>query len=324
MCPIVPRSRAASNDQIPLWPYACALAKRRLSLASTSSIYDQLSGDLVLTKDALCQLDYTTPAAFRARPSKSAGPTCRHTHSCQSSLASPTGSGETSEIWSGRRGSNPRPTAWKAVTLAELLPPSRRSPPVARRFGEASPRAPLCTSLTRHPRAVRAPVLYFNRHRGRRAKRGAAAKPPLSRRRANRHALRGSAARPPLPLPPDKNREAMLPPPTASSNPPFLSLAREPAGRLVGRRRVRTSVARRRQVYSLLRLTALPPPRNTSTSAVRSRARPLSASVSSETVGHGPLAHLCGVACRAPFPETAHSRRSPFIGAGGGIEPPTC
>ena len=38
------------------------------------------------------------------------------------------------------------------------------------------------------------------------------------------------------------------------------------AGRMKvgGEGRVRTSVARRRQVYSLLRLTALPPPRNTS------------------------------------------------------------
>ena len=34
-----------------------------------------------------------------------------------------------------------------------------------------------------------------------------------------------------------------------------------------GEGRVRTSVARRRQVYSLLRLTALPPPRNTSRAA---------------------------------------------------------
>src|SRR5207248_10697237 len=39
------------------------------------------TGDLVLTKDALCQLSYI------------------------------------GGVWSGRRGSNPRPTAWKAVTL---------------------------------------------------------------------------------------------------------------------------------------------------------------------------------------------------------------
>ena len=40
------------------------------------------TADLVLTKDALCQLSYIGP-----------------------------------KNWSGRRGSNPRPTAWKAVTL---------------------------------------------------------------------------------------------------------------------------------------------------------------------------------------------------------------
>ena len=49
------------------------------------------TGDLVLTKDALCQLSYI-------------GLT-----SCSQPLGGDT--------WSGRRGSNPQPTAWKAVTL---------------------------------------------------------------------------------------------------------------------------------------------------------------------------------------------------------------
>ena len=47
----------------------------------------------------------------------------------------------------------------------------------------------------------------------------------------------------------------------ANRNPPPL---KAPAAKVGGEGRVRTSVARRRQVYSLLRLTALPPPRNTS------------------------------------------------------------
>ena len=63
---------------------------RRLKwLANRSGADDQnRTGDLVLTKDALCQLSYIGLGI------------------------KPCGGG-----WSGRRGSNPRPTAWKAVTL---------------------------------------------------------------------------------------------------------------------------------------------------------------------------------------------------------------
>ena len=117
------------------------------------------TGDLVLTKDALCQLSYIglTRAGFArglatlCRPTQSAAPTharsrpafgspfdlhsrlrasaLRPRRELQASEARPS-SGRwladsahsslrqpASEGWSGRRGSNPRPTAWKAVTL---------------------------------------------------------------------------------------------------------------------------------------------------------------------------------------------------------------
>ena len=71
------------------------------------------TGDLVLTKDALCQLSYI-------------GLT-----SCSQPLGGDT--------WSGRRGSNPQPTAWKAVTLP--LSYSRQKSR-ARRLGSSNEPAP--------------------------------------------------------------------------------------------------------------------------------------------------------------------------------------
>src|SRR5712671_4234250 len=82
--------------------FTCGLLRSNFSLAmstiplstfyvrstSGADVQDR-TGDLVLTKDALCQLSYI-------------GSVNSH---------SPSG------VWSGRRGSNPRPTAWKAVTL---------------------------------------------------------------------------------------------------------------------------------------------------------------------------------------------------------------
>jgi hypothetical protein len=68
---------------------------------------------------------------------------------------------------------------------------------------------------------------------------------------------------------------------------------RADARKVGGEGRVRTSVARRRQVYSLLRLTALPPPRNTSRTTFRARLPWISAPVSSETVGCCPQACTC-------------------------------
>src|SRR5258708_25159383 len=87
--------RAAVKVVLPwsMWPMVptltCGLLRSNFSLAMSSNLAlrygadDQnRTGDLVLTKDALCQLSYI-----------GLGP---------------------SRIWSGRRGSNPRPTAWKA------------------------------------------------------------------------------------------------------------------------------------------------------------------------------------------------------------------
>ena len=104
-------------------------------------------------------------------------------------LACPAIARVASEGWSGRRGSNPRPTAWKAVTL------------------------PLSYSRLRD-------ASHF-------------AAAPFRRGR-------------PAPYRPSLRQ----PPPRVSA-----------AAKQTQEGRVRTSVARRRQVYSLLRLTALPPPR---------------------------------------------------------------
>ena len=101
------------------------------------------TGDLVLTKDALYLLSYigspsrclspTTlwragpPLATTVRPS--ANPLCLlpprlngqgdwpASRSSPSRRLSAPSVSAASEGWSGRRGSNPRPTAWKAVTL---------------------------------------------------------------------------------------------------------------------------------------------------------------------------------------------------------------
>src|SRR5688572_29131869 len=120
-----------------------------------------------------------------------------------------------SEGWSGRRGSNPRPTAWKAVTL------------------------PLSYSR------LRGPLLPLSRRYGGHARRVRQSHP------VGDHALDTRGA-----------REARLPPNQQRHQNRAAPL--EPRGGLRGfggQGRVRTSAARRRQVYSLLRLTALPPPR---------------------------------------------------------------
>src|SRR6188768_498628 len=77
------------------------------------------TGDLVLTKDALCQLSYI---GLRASPRARAHPTNLRASFRLASGWLASRSGERAERairggWSGRRGSNPRPTAWKAVTL---------------------------------------------------------------------------------------------------------------------------------------------------------------------------------------------------------------
>ena len=111
-----------------------------------------------------------------------------------------------------KRGSNPRPTAWKAVTLPLSYSRLRDSHlALTRRFGGQARRH----SQTPHQQPPYSPSAFaFCRRDSLRAKVGS---------------------------------------PSRSSR-----FTRAEAG---GEGRVRTSVARRRQFYSLLRLTALPPPR---------------------------------------------------------------
>ena len=88
------------------------------------------TGDLVLTKDVLCQLSYIglrlggsarlgfgrhVGRCYPARtdtPREARGLPAGARRRSRRSTAKPASGG-----WSGRRGSNPRPTAWKAVTL---------------------------------------------------------------------------------------------------------------------------------------------------------------------------------------------------------------
>ncbi len=112
-----------------------------------------------------------------------------------------------------------------------------------------------------------------------------------------------------------KTPEGSLPsPPTSSSAPTSPARWRE----VGGEGRVRTSVARRRQVYSLLRLTALPPPRY----HVRSKTG----------YSRAPCLGLSRPRCRLYFGVRASGvpedplrliqgkwRRGPTDGAGGGI-----
>ena len=133
--------------------------------------------------------------------------------------------------WSGRRGSNPRPTAWKAVTL-----PLSYSRLRARRL--AGPRALATSRYGGHARQTsccRLPVSH------RRSANSVLTAAPRNARLAARHIERRG----------DPPHQPCLP--GANSH----CAGRRKVG---GEGRVRTSVARRRQVYSLLRLTALPPP----------------------------------------------------------------
>ena len=80
------------------------------------------TGDLVLTKDALCQLSYIGSLRSHVRLHRAASSdSLRPQLACQPKLAplAPMSVAQVrrGEGWSGRRGSNPRPTAWKAVTL---------------------------------------------------------------------------------------------------------------------------------------------------------------------------------------------------------------
>src|SRR3984893_9431166 len=132
MCPMVPTFTCGllrSNFSLAMSNDPRRLSKIRGAHPSLVAGADDQNrtGDLVLTKDALCQLSYiglvshqTHAIRRRLRPEAwvADGPRLRsrHTHH----PAHPAGAGaqpQAGEGWSGRRGSNPRPTAWKAVTL---------------------------------------------------------------------------------------------------------------------------------------------------------------------------------------------------------------
>ena len=129
MCPMVPT-------------FTCGLLRSNFSLAMSAILVvlsvpfalarraagadDQdRTGDLVLTKDALCQLSYIglrlRVARVRVALRPISRPSLRASSDCLAPSAGLPAEARSrivaSEGWSGRRGSNPRPTAWKAVTL---------------------------------------------------------------------------------------------------------------------------------------------------------------------------------------------------------------
>jgi hypothetical protein len=136
-------------------------------------------------------------------------------------------------------------------STTELLPPSRsltRLPSSARSF-----------ALRRLPEGVnglpywRSPIVLSDNR--------TPESPPDSHLGCNnRSAARSAACR--------QNHRRRPP-----SHPPRQPLQRAAQGKVGGEGRVRTSVARRRQVYSLLRLTALPPPQKLSVSPQQPRFR---------------------------------------------------
>ena len=166
----------------------------------------------------------------------------------------------TGEGWSGRRGSNPRPTAWKAVTLPLSYSRLRsRSTPPRTTARQARPRAhPLRSLALRRARPLASPSPDAT---------PTSSRPAPRRLTTPRREL--PAARPQRACRPAKPAS----PASSSGAPTFPRTAQRKVG---GEGRVRTSVARRRQVYSLLRLTTLPPPRITApdqatTSGIRRR-----------------------------------------------------
>ncbi len=141
--------RAAVKVVLPwsMWPivptFTCGFVRSNFSLAMNSALaLDELrlprypdwvtgaddqnrTGDLVLTKDALCRLSYIGPISAGSRQravgsesgSQQRGERTPRLHPiarCNIHCPLPAAC---CRLWSGRRGSNPRPTAWKAVTL---------------------------------------------------------------------------------------------------------------------------------------------------------------------------------------------------------------
>ncbi len=144
------------------------------------------TGDLVLTKDALCQLSY-----IGLRASASAGRVGRGKLLARSrgAAANSTRAGapaRASEGWSGRRGSNPRPTAWKAVTLPlsySRLRARRATRLLAASRWQAQPyshRSATAASPIGEPTSPLHPAATFNRARAHRTQ-------PAARSAAKKH-----------------------------------------------------------------------------------------------------------------------------------------
>ncbi len=136
LCPATPRVRLRQDygGQHSSWPTR-GPPSRRVSLftslrrAKAGADDRTRTGDLVLTKDALYLLSYIgSPSRSLPPPSRYGGQARPHDRAQRPGR--PAVARGASEGWSGRRGSNPRPTAWKAVTLP--LSYSRlRVPPTA-------------------------------------------------------------------------------------------------------------------------------------------------------------------------------------------------
>jgi hypothetical protein len=148
----------------------------------------------------------------------------------------------TSEGWSGRRGSNPRPTAWKAVTLPLSYSRLRASTSLCATAGKPAVAPPPLTVRLQQP------IIRISQPLS-----------PPSPSGLGATAFAGLPNRDTRAGLPNRDTRAGLPNRGTRAGLPSRSpRKRAKAG---GEGRVRTSVARRRQVYSLLRLTALPPPR---------------------------------------------------------------
>ena len=196
--------------------------------------------------------------------------------------------------WSGRRGSNPRPTAWKAVTLPlsysrlglfirGLRPSDSPARALARRFAGslrlrgslAVARSLSSSSPGRHSQAV-----------------AGEAGPPVTRSLPARPSARPAPAE-------ARSRQAS-------------------ERRLVAREGLEPSKAQGRQIYSLLRLTA-PQPRLTCVCTLRSvRWRPAASAAS--MLGAFGKTSLCSAVYGA---QPAGSMRPATLELAEGFEPPT-
>ena len=179
------------------------------------------TGDLVLTKDALCQLSYIGSPGAQCPVLSTALQRFPHRAPLPGTVffGLPAEAREASDGWSGRRGSNPRPTAWKAVTLPLSYSRLRASRPHQRYGAQAraarahaghliipplagSAQARLNSALSRNPAAERhRPASRSSRSERRLVGRGGF-EPPKPLGRQIYSLLRLTAPQPPRARPP--------------------------------------------------------------------------------------------------------------------------